>query len=108
MFGADAAVVWAAFHGLGSRILHAVAVVPELLRPLILFVIRPIQFFEYTMFWAFFLDEDLAAVLENRGVQRLKAFGADTLRVLNWLHVSHWLWKCLRTVQYIIMFPNVS
>jgi hypothetical protein len=60
------------------------------------------------VFGACFLNEDFAVFLENRGIQCLETFGADTLRVLDGIHTFHYARKGLRTVEHIIRFPNVS
>ena len=63
MFGANATVVWAALFLLGARVLDAVAVEAELLRPHVLVVVRPVKFLERAVLWARLFDEDFAAVL---------------------------------------------
>ena len=51
VFGADAAVEWAALVFLGAGVFYAFAVEAELLRPHVLVIVGPVKFLERAVLW---------------------------------------------------------
>ena len=83
VLGAYAAVVWAAFLLLCAWIVQACTVVSEFLGSRVLFIVAPVKFGVFAMFWAGFLDVHFAVFFKDFRVQNLVALGADGLGLLD-------------------------
>jgi len=79
---AESTVERAAFDGLGSRVLNALAHSAVFLEALVCLVVCPIRIFEVSMLWAVFAEQDLTVSFYDFGVDFLQAFRAEAERML--------------------------
>jgi len=77
MLGANAAVLRTALDSLCVRVVQTFSFFSVLFRAFILFVVAPVEFVVFAVFWTGLFDVNLVVLLVDCGVQNCEAFRAD-------------------------------